>query len=165
MKRFWNGSKPHQVQLKESHQCVIKTKSKKQTFFKPQIKSRIIKLVRIKKSSLNYKRRRFHQEAFQMSKWRKGSRTYFAEFHFFKNISGFRFILILYLKTRYTDRGGGERNMREGSYITTKLSKGRISTQIVLNAFIPYYPFKMEGLQNLKSMLESGDFMRKLDLK
>ena len=55
--------------------------------------------------------------------------------------------------------------MREGSYITTKLSKGRISTQIVLNAFIPYYPFKMEGLQNLKSMLESGDFMRKLDLK
>ena len=55
--------------------------------------------------------------------------------------------------------------MREGSYITTKLSKGRISTQIVLNAFIPYYRFKMEGLQNLKSMLESGDFMRKLDLK
>ena len=165
MKRFWNGSKPHQVQLTESHQCVIKTKSKKQTFFKPQIKSRIIKPVRIKKSLLNYKRSRFHQEAFQMSKWRKGSRTYFAKFNFFKNISGLRFVLTLYLKRRYTDRSGDERNMREGSYIRTKLSKKRISLQIILNAFLPYYPFKMEGLQNLKAMLESGDFIRKPNLK
>ena len=55
--------------------------------------------------------------------------------------------------------------MREGSYIRTKLSKGRISLQIILNAFLPYYPFKMEGLQNLKYMLQSGDIIRKPNLK
>ena len=34
-----------------------------------------------------------------------------------------------------------------------------------LNAYIPYCHFKMEGLQNLKYMLQKGDYMCKLDLK
>ena len=34
-----------------------------------------------------------------------------------------------------------------------------------LNAFIPYCHFKMEGLQNLKYMLQKGDYIYKLDLK
>ena len=34
-----------------------------------------------------------------------------------------------------------------------------------LNAYIPFSHSKMEGLQNLKSMLQKGDYMRKLDLK
>ena len=34
-----------------------------------------------------------------------------------------------------------------------------------LNAYISYCHFKMEGLQNLKYMLQKGDYMCKLDLK
>ena len=34
-----------------------------------------------------------------------------------------------------------------------------------LNGYIPNCPFKMEGLQNLKYMLQKGDYMCKLDLK
>ena len=34
-----------------------------------------------------------------------------------------------------------------------------------LNAYIPYCHFKMEGLQNLKYMLQKGDYICKLDLK
>ena len=34
-----------------------------------------------------------------------------------------------------------------------------------LNAYIPYCHFKMEDLQNLKHMLQKGDYMCKLDLK
>ena len=34
-----------------------------------------------------------------------------------------------------------------------------------LNAFIPYNHFKMAGLQNLRYLLQDGDYMCKLDLK
>ena len=34
-----------------------------------------------------------------------------------------------------------------------------------LNAYIPYCHFKMEGLQNLKYILQKGDYMCKLNLK
>ena len=34
-----------------------------------------------------------------------------------------------------------------------------------LNAYIPYCYFKLEVLQNLKYMLQKGDYMYKLDLK
>ena len=33
------------------------------------------------------------------------------------------------------------------------------------NAYIPYCHCKMESLQNLKCMLQKGDYMCKLDLK
>ena len=34
-----------------------------------------------------------------------------------------------------------------------------------LNTYIPYCHFRMEGLQNLKYMLQKGDYMCKLDLQ
>ena len=34
-----------------------------------------------------------------------------------------------------------------------------------LNVYIPYCNFKMEGLQNLKYMLQKEDYMCKLDLE
>ena len=34
-----------------------------------------------------------------------------------------------------------------------------------LNGYIPYCHFKMEGVQNLKYMLQKGDYMCKLDLR
>ena len=34
-----------------------------------------------------------------------------------------------------------------------------------LNAYIPHFHVKMEGLQNLKYMLLTGDYMCKIDLK
>ena len=77
---------------------------------------------------------------------------------------------------------GGKRNVEEGSHQKSSTSKGEFVSNLFLvkkkdgaqrpvinlkqlNGYIPNCPFKMEGLQNLKYMLQKGDYMCKLDLK
>ena len=43
--------------------------------------------------------------------------------------------------------------------------KEKASNKSEINAFIPYNHFKMEGLQNLRYLLQEGDYMCKLDLE
>ena len=75
---------------------------------------------------------------------------------------------------------GGKRNVEEGSHQKSSTIKGEFISNLFLvkkkdggqrpvinlkqlNAYIPYCHFRMEGLQNLKYMLQS--YMCKLDLK
>ena len=52
-------------------------------------------------------------------------------------------------------------------FLVKKKDRGQIPVINLkeINAYIPYCHLKMEGLQNLKYMLEKGDYICKLELK
>ena len=85
-------------------------------------------------------------------------------------------------RRRRTGETGGKRNVEEGSHQkSSTIKRGFVSNLFLvkkkdggqrlvinlkqLNAYIPYCHFKMEALQNLKYMLQKGDYMCKLELK